>query len=76
MANIARESNAFIKSYSLLIQATPEKMESNRSSLLKKNCRNGISCVPLLKPQTLVSGLKMHQKNIDVFNLFLPFVII
>ena len=59
--SIVKETNSFVKWYNLSIQNINEKIDSNRQSILKKNCHKAVSCAPLLASQTLVSGSKIHQ---------------
>ena len=54
MAIIVRKTNSFIKSFGLSIQTIPVNMESNRQSLLTKNCPKILSCALLLRSKALV----------------------
>ena len=57
------------KSWSLLLQNIPEKMESNRWRVLKKNCHKVVSCAQLLRTKTLAAGSKWKCINF-FFNFY------
>ena len=65
IAAVIRETNFFIKIMQPISQTFPEKMESNRQRVPKKNCHKVVSCwaqdKTIAKDKDPSSRVKMHQ---------------